>query len=61
MEMNSGKALDEVCNRFHEAYRDEVLYTSRSDHSQFAHGRAGEALMKTGRTGSNHRRYTRYE
>jgi hypothetical protein len=28
METNSGKILDEACNRYNEVYSDEVLYAS---------------------------------
>lgn len=64
MEMNSAKALDEVCNYFNEAYRDEVLYSGRPDSSQSVSGRSGEMLMKTGFAGfksQTSRLYTRNE
>lgn len=64
MEMNSAKALDEVCNYFNEAYRDEVLYSGRSDSSQSVSTRSGGTLMKTGFAGfsaQSSRLYTRNE
>ena len=64
MEMNSAKALDEVCNYFNEAYRDEVLYSGRSDSSQSVSTRSGGASKKTGVAGfssQSSRLYTRNE
>lgn len=61
MEMNSAKALDEVCNYFNEAYRDEVLYSGRADSSQSVLARSGNASTKMGFSSQSSRLYTRNE
>ena len=64
MEMNAAKALDEVCNYFNEAYRDEVLYSGRANNWQSASTRSGGTSMNTGIAGfgaQSSRLYTRNE
>lgn len=64
MEMNSAKALDEVCNYFNEAYRDEVLYSGKADSSQSVSARSGDVSKKMGFAGlasQTFRLYTRNE
>lgn len=57
METNSAKRLDETCNCLNEAYRDEVLYTSRVE--RWTAYSANARIVPATVTASGSRRSTR--